>query len=113
MEGLDCSIPNKFRHFNFVPTMPDHGVPAHNVLHRLTGEDFAAFHAQVCEAAVIARRALDATNAQESAEEWQKLFGEKFPLPAKSESGSREVKLGTAAGSGGGGPRPLKDQPFF
>ena len=95
-----------------VPTMSDHGVPAHNVLHRLTGEDFAAFHAQVREAAVIARRALDAATARESAEEWQKLFGEKFPLPAKSESGSREVKLGTAAGSGGG-PRPLKDQPFF
>ncbi len=96
-----------------VPTMPDHGVPAHNVLHRLTGEDFAAFHAQVCEAAVIARRALDVRTAQESAEEWQKLFGEKFPLPAKSESGSREVKLSTATGSGSGGPRPLKDQPFF
>lgn len=95
-----------------VPTMSDHGVPAHNVLHRLTGEDFAAFHAQVREAAVIARRALDAATAPESAEEWRKLFGEKFPLPAKSESGSREVKLGTAAGSGGG-PRPLKDQPFF
>lgn len=95
-----------------VPTMSDHGVPAHNVLHRLTGEDFAAFHAQVREAAVIARRALDAATARESAEEWRKLFGEKFPLPAKSESGSREVKLGTAAGSGGG-PRPLKDQPFF
>jgi hypothetical protein len=94
-----------------VPTMPDHGVPAHNVLHRLTGEDFAAFHAQVREAALIARCAFNATNAREGAEEWQKLFGEKFPLPAKSESGSREVKVGTAEGSGG--PRPLKDQPFF
>ncbi len=34
-------------------------------------------------------------------------------MAIKSESGSREVKLGTAAGSGSGGPRPLKDQPFF
>lgn len=97
--------------YKLVPTLPDHGVPGHNVFHRLTGEDFAAFHALAREAAAIARRALDATDERESAEEWQKLFGDKFPLPAKSESGSREVKLGAAAA--GGGPRPLKDQPFF
>ena len=97
-----------------VPVMPDHGVPAHNVLHRLTGEDFAAFHAQVSDAAIIARRALDAANAQASAEEWRKLFGEKFPLPAKSESSSQEVKVSSATASAGdSGPRPLKDQPFF
>jgi hypothetical protein len=94
-----------------VPTMPDHGVPAHDVFHRLTGEDFAAFHTLAREAAAIARRAFDAKTAQESAEEWRKLFGDKFPLPAKSESNSRDVKLGTAAA--GGSPRPLKDQPFF
>lgn len=34
-------------------------------------------------------------------------------MATKSESGSREVELGTAAGSGNSGPRPLKDQPFF
>jgi hypothetical protein len=95
-----------------VPTMPDHGVPAHDVFHRLTGEDFAAFHALARDAAPTARRALDAKTAQESAEEWRKLFGDKFPLPARSESGSRDVKLGTPA-AGGEGPRPLKDQPFF
>lgn len=101
---------------NSVPEMPDHGVPAHNVFHRLTGEDFAAFHALVTAAAVIARGALDANTARESAEAWQKLFGDKFPLPANSESGSKELKLGAAAvGVAGsvGGPRPLKDQPFF
>jgi hypothetical protein len=97
--------------YKIVPTMPDHGVPAHDVFHRLTGEDFAAFHALACDAAATARRALDARTERKSAEEWQKLFGDKFPLPAKSESGSREVKVGTAAA--GGGPRPLKDQPFF
>jgi hypothetical protein len=95
-----------------VPTLPDHGVPAHAVFHRLTGEDFAAFHALARDAAAVARRALDAKVAQESAEEWRKLFGDKFPLPARSESGSRDVKLGTPA-AGGVGPRPLKDQPFF
>ena len=102
---------NTYAAYKIVPTMPDHGVPGHDVFHRLTGEDFAAFHALACDAAATARRALDARNERESAEEWRKLFGDKFPLPAKSESSSREVKVGTAAA--GGGPRPLKDQPFF
>jgi Second Messenger Oligonucleotide or Dinucleotide Synthetase domain len=61
------------------PVLPDHGVPAHNVFHRVSGEEFAQFHAQICEAAAIARRALDATTVRESADEWRKLFGDKFP----------------------------------
>ena len=100
---------------SLVPRMPDHGVPAHDVFHRLTGEDFAAFHALVRDAAVIARRAFDADEAKASSEEWRKLFGGKFPLSVKTESSSKEMTLGaTAEGTkGGGGPRPLKDQPFF
>lgn len=100
-----------YAQYELVPKMPDHGMPEHDVFHRLTGEDFAAFHALASEAAVVARRAFDAGDERESAEEWSRIFGDKFPVPAKSESGSREVKLGGAAA--GGGPRPLKDQPFF
>lgn len=62
-----------------VPVLSDHGVPAHNVFHRVSGEEFAEFHSQMCEAAAIARRALDATTVRESADEWRKLFGDKFP----------------------------------
>jgi hypothetical protein len=62
-----------------VPVLPDHGVPTHNVFHRVSGEEFAEFHSQMCEAAAIARRALDATTVRESADEWRKLFGDKFP----------------------------------
>lgn len=70
------------------PWLSDHGVPAHNVLHRVTGEEFAEFHAQVCDGAVIARRALDAQTVKESADEWRKLFGNKFPeAPADSGNG--------------------------
>lgn len=81
-----------------VPVLPDHGVPSHNVLHRLTADDFAAFHAQVCEDAVIARRALDAATVKESANEWRKLFGNKFPAPPedndKDGGGSKNTKSG-------------------
>jgi hypothetical protein len=64
-----------------VPVLPDHGVPEHNVLKRLSAEDFSAFHAAIINAAGKAREALDTDDAQKSAELWQKLFGTKFPLP--------------------------------
>ena len=66
------------------PFLPDHGVPTHNVLHRITGEEFAEFYNQAMEGAVIARRALDAVKKKESVDEWRKLFGNKFP-PAPEE----------------------------
>ena len=96
-----------------VPNMPDHGVPAHNVLHRLTGEDFAAFYDLMSDAAVVARKGLDAKCEKDASEEWRKILGDKFPLSLKAESGSRDLRLGAAAATGGTGPRPLKDQPFF
>ena len=95
-----------------VPTMPDHGVPAHNVLHRLTGKDFATFYHLMSEAAAVARKALDAKCEKDASEEWRKILGDKFPLSLKTESGSKDLRLGTTAAPGGG-PRPLKDQPFF
>lgn len=82
---------------NRVPVLPDHGVPSHNVLHRITPEDFAEFHGQVRDAASIARRALDAETVRESAEEWRKLFGNKFPPPPEDENkdhGSDSAKRG-------------------
>lgn len=61
------------------PFLADHGVPEHNVFARVPGEDFATFHAQVCDAAKVARHALDTQNLRESVEGWKKLFGDKFP----------------------------------
>lgn len=78
------------------PFLPDHGVPHHNVLHRISGAEFAEFHSQVGDAAKSARRALDATTVRESANEWRKLFGDKFPPPPDedddSNSGSNSTK---------------------
>lgn len=69
------------------PTLPDHGVPEHNVFHRVSGEDFAAFYTQVCEAAEIARKAYDATEVGKSVALWKQLFGDKFPDPPFDNSG--------------------------
>lgn len=61
------------------PNLPDRGVSTHNVFKRISGEDFAEFHNQVCAAAKIAREALNADNIYESVKHWQKLFGKEFP----------------------------------
>lgn len=64
-----------------VPVLCDHGVPEHNVLSRLSIEDFKEFHNAVSAAATKARQALDSEDAQESGKLWQELLGTKFPLP--------------------------------
>ena len=70
------------------PFIGDHGVPTHNVLERVSGSDFAAFHALVSDAASQAREALDEDDVCESAEKWRLLFGNKFPqCPANTKKG--------------------------
>ena len=63
------------------PYLSDHGVEEHDVLARLSTEDFCLFYEAIAEAAKIARSALESTDAQESAKLWQELFGSRFPLP--------------------------------
>ena len=77
------------------PELPDHGVPGHDVMQRITGEEFASFHSRVCEAALIARDALDSESLEDSAKLWRQLFGDTFPEPP---SGSGD--------NGGGDPGP-------
>lgn len=67
-----------------VPNLPDHGVPQHNVLERITPEQFRIFWRKVESAAADARAALDAPTTDESATRWRALFGVEFPLPPKT-----------------------------
>jgi hypothetical protein len=80
------------------PFLPDHGVPEHNVFGRVSGEDFATFHGQVCEAAEIARHALDADSVRDSAEGWRGLFGDKFPPAPPGDSDDEGGKSRTEEG---------------
>lgn len=84
------------------PFIPDHGVPAHNVLARVSGIDFAAFHSLVNDAAGQARRAFDEPDKRKSASLWRDLFGNKFPEPP-SENNSDNG--GSSLNSGGYTPR--------
>lgn len=63
------------------PRLADHGVDEHDVLARLTAEDFCLFYKAIAEVAKKARSAYDSTDPQESAELWQQIFGRKFPTP--------------------------------
>ncbi|MCM5554169.1 hypothetical protein [Pleomorphomonas sp. NRK KF1] len=76
-----------------VPNLPDHGVPSHNVLKRLSVDDFKAFHAQVTKAADLARRALNETDKDASGALWQELLGKCFPLPSPG-GGDRDRGFG-------------------
>jgi hypothetical protein len=74
-----------------VPFLPDRGVPSHNVLHRLSYDDFRAFYDHCSSAAQIARQALDSDLVKESADLWISLFGDCFPsAPDNGNGGSQK-----------------------
>jgi hypothetical protein len=85
-----------------VPVLQDHGVPEHNVLHRIIGEDFALFHKQVSDDAKIARRALDATTVKSSADAWRELFGSYFPKAPEDDDRDGGDDGGSSSKSSGG-----------
>lgn len=103
-EGVTLTLEKIAQDYKFyadlkiVPVLSDHGVPQHNVFHRVSGEDFAEFHSQVCDAAVIARQALDSNSVNESVAEWQQLFGNKFPDAPPGNGGSGSTSQSTSGG---------------
>ncbi|TXD37937.1 nucleotidyltransferase [Lujinxingia vulgaris] len=68
------------------PQLSDYGVPAHDVFHRISSEDFAAFYNQVKKGANLARQAFDSEDRTESGSLWRELFGSKFPKPPNNGS---------------------------
>lgn len=77
------------------PTLSAHGLPNTNVLARLDGEVFAAFHDVVSDAATVARTALDEENKATSRERWHDLFGDEFPEYAGPDTDDDEETAGT------------------
>jgi hypothetical protein len=66
------------------PRLPDYGVLTHDVLKRVTAEEFRIFYEQAKKAASIARRAIESSDRVESGELWRELLGGKFPPPPPS-----------------------------
>lgn len=71
------------------PTLPDYGVPSHDVFHRITAEDFCTFYDQVKSGADLSRRAFDSQGRKESGNLWREMFGPKFPAPPENGSGKK------------------------
>jgi hypothetical protein len=70
-----------------VPFIPDHGVPSHNVLERLTAQDIREFHSLVVKGARLARTAYEC-NGKDGIPTWRELFGAEFPDdPEKGQGG--------------------------
>lgn len=89
-EGVTLALEEMVRRYEVdvalerIPVVSDHGVPAHNVLHRLTPADFKVFYEKLKPAAAIARQAFDSDSRETATQLWQKLFGTTFPLgPAR------------------------------
>lgn len=72
-----------------VPNLSDRGVPEHNVLKRISVEDFIKFYEHCISALKIASEALGADNVGDSAKKWRELFGDKFPPPADDDKGEQ------------------------
>jgi hypothetical protein len=87
-EGVVLSLETLVRDYPEKPFLPDHGVPSHDVLGRVTDDDYESFYNLASSAAKIARKAFDATTVAESACLWRELFGSKFPEPPKTSSGA-------------------------
>ena len=83
------------------PFLMDHGVSSHDVLHRLSAEDFKKFHEYCVEASKIARQAFDAETIYESATAWRKLFGDDFPPPPSDDKGGFTKRTSVSTVGGG------------
>lgn len=101
-----ASLYRTFAALKITPSFADHGVPGHNVFKRVTGEDFATFHAQVSVAAEIARRALDAGTERESSLAWTELLGNKFPEPTAATTKPARATLTEASARARGASDP-------
>ncbi|ETT61198.1 MULTISPECIES: hypothetical protein [Paenibacillus] len=88
-EVLEAIVNN----YSTKPVMSDHGVPEHDVMGRITEEEYGEFYELVKKAAEIARKASDATTVKESAEEWNKLFGSKFPTSEATTANNQSSSL--------------------
>ncbi|MHB8620452.1 MAG: SMODS domain-containing nucleotidyltransferase [Chloroflexota bacterium] len=106
-EGVTLTLETMWRTYQpcslqgLVPFLPDRGVPEHNVLHRLELAAFQQFCQQLYQAAIIARKAFDATDPQVAAQGWRQLLGESFPVPPQATRGGFSPAVGPGViGSG-------------
>lgn len=82
------------------PKLPDRALPENDVLARIKGQDFAAFHANITAAASKAREAYDEDDRSRSAQLWRELLGDPFPVPPPSKDMGYTEATGPAVVAG-------------
>jgi hypothetical protein len=80
------------------PTLPDRGVPTHNVWKRISNEDFEKFYDHIENYAKIARQAFDATSGKDQVKYWRQLFGNKFPYAPDDDNDKDRSGTGSSGG---------------
>jgi len=93
-EGVTLVLEAIATGYSSKPVLPDHGVPEHDVMARVSNSDYAKFYEQVCMAAELTREALDAETVRDSANAWRELFGSRFPEPPPDEDSQGKAKGG-------------------
>ena len=89
-EGVSATlagIKTKYSAQFTTPFLADHGVRTHNVLGRVSNDDWRSFLKIITAAADLAENALKEEDAEKSAVLWAELFGDKFPVPKVKRSG--------------------------
>lgn len=93
------------------PFLGARGLPDNNVLARIDGEVFAAFHNNVVEAAELARQALDEEDPSTSRDLWHSLLGDEFP-PYGSDDDDSHGEGQSAQFRSSSGSTSVSDQRF-
>jgi len=63
-----------------VPNLTDRGTSG-NVMHRITGDEFASFYNRAREASLLAEEAWSTADPCHAINQWRLVFGKKFPPP--------------------------------
>ena len=87
-----------YRQTAVMPELADPGLQDQTIKTSMTDNEFSAFLDVLGQALTDARTAVGAKTEREAAEQWRKLFGDKFPLPPEAPKSSSLLKAAAAPG---------------
>jgi predicted nucleotidyltransferase len=87
-----------FRQTRVMPELPDPGLPDQTIQTSMTDNEFSVFLDVLEQALIDARAGVGAKTEREAAQQWRKLFGDKFPLPTEESKSSSLLKAAVTPG---------------
>ena len=96
-----------FRDTGVQPELTDPGLAEQTIKTSMTDDEFSTFLDVLEQALLDARAAAEAKTERAAAEQWRKLFGDKFPLPAEESKSSSLLKAAAVPSSLSFPARPL------